>query len=223
MYVVPNALGIGLMAYLIGSLPFAIIVGRLVARVDVRSLGSGHAGATNVMRAAGWGAGVLVLILDLGKGVLIMALTLRYAATPWIWTIAAALGVVGHCWPIWAGFRGGMGMAVAGGMLLLLWPLGFAIGLGVALACQLIIHHSAKANFATGLLLGPVWLLFTWLTFQLNPACLSKMVSLELESSILWASAPLAATAEAAGLVISIRALADWNRVYKELWLDRDR
>jgi glycerol-3-phosphate acyltransferase PlsY len=223
MSLVLNALWIGLVAYLIGSLPFAIIVGRLVARVDVRSQGSGHAGATNVMRTAGWGAGILVLVLDLGKGALIMVLSLRFAATSWIWPIAAALGVAGHCWPIWAGFRGGMGMAVGGGMLLLMWPLGFAIGLVVVITCQLIIHHSARANFATGLLLGPVWLLFAWLTFQLNPACFSKVVSVGLEGSILWASAPLAATAAAAGLVIAIRALADWTRVYKELWLDRDR
>ncbi|HEY71240.1 MAG TPA: glycerol-3-phosphate acyltransferase [Anaerolineae bacterium] len=222
MPIVLNALGIGLMAYLIGSIPFAIIVARLAAGIDVRTVGSGHAGATNTMRAAGWGAGVLVLVLDLGKGALIMALTLRFAATPWVWPVAAALGVAGHCWPVWVGFRGGMGMAVGGGMLMLMWPLGFVIGLGVVLAFQLIIHHSARANFATGLMLGPMWLLFAWLVVQLNPACFSKVVSLEPGQSVLLASAPLLATAAAVGLMIAIRSLADWKRVYKELWLDRE-
>jgi acyl-phosphate glycerol 3-phosphate acyltransferase len=223
MPIVLNALGIGLMAYLIGSIPFAIIVARLVAGIDVRTVGSGHAGATNTMRAAGWRAGVLVLVLDLGKGALIMGLALRFLATPWMWPVAAALGVAGHCWPVWVGFQGGMGMAVGGGMLLLMWPLGFVIGLGLVLACQLIIRHSARANFATGLLLSPVWLLFAWLVVQLNPACFSKVVLLEPGTSVLLSSAPLLATASAAGLVIAIRSLADWKRVYKELWLDRDR
>ena len=105
---------------------------------------------------------------------------------------------------------------------MLMWPLGFVIGLGVVLAFQLIIHHSARANFATGLMLGPMWLLFAWLVVQLNPACFSKVVSLEPGQSVLLASAPLLATAAAVGLMIAIRSLADWKRVYKELWLDRE-
>ena len=223
MSVIINFLVIGIMAYLIGSIPFAIIVARLRTGVDVRSVGSGHAGATNVMRAAGWGAAILVLLLDLAKGYLIMWLALRFGVTPWVWPVAAALGVAGHCWPLYAGFRGGMGMAVAGAMLFVLWPLGFAIGLGVAAASQLIIRHSGRANFATGLLLGPVWLLFIWILLMVNPAGYTPAAILGPDWSNLWTSAPLFLAAGAAGVVISIRALSDWNRVYKELWLDRDR
>lgn len=223
MSVIFNILGLGILAYLIGSIPFAIIVARLKAGVDVRSVGSGHAGATNVMRAAGWGAALLVLVLDLAKGGLIMWLALRLGATPWAWPLAGALGVAGHCWPLYTGFRGGMGLAVGGGMLLVLWPLSFAIGIGVAVACQLMIHHSARANFATGLMLGPLLLLFAWIFLTLNPAAYSPAAILGPHGSNVWASLPLAATAAGAGLVISIRSLSDWKRVYKELWLDRDR
>ncbi len=223
MSVVLNFIVLGIMAYLIGSTPFAIIVGRLKAGVDVRSVGSGHAGATNVMRAAGWGAAILVLILDLGKGYLVMWLALKFGVTPWVWPVVAVLGVAGHCWPLYAGFSGGMGMAVAGGMMLALWPLGFPIGLGLVLACQLIIRHSARANFATGLFLGPVWLLFAWLMLQVNPSGYTPAGILGPDWSNVWTSLPLVAAAAAGGVVISIRSLSDWNRVYKELWLDRDR
>ncbi len=223
MSVIVNFLLLGVMAYLIGSIPFAIIVARLKAGVDVRSIGSGHAGATNVMRSAGWGAGILVLLLDLAKGYLIIWLARNFGVTPWVWPAAAALGIAGHCWPLYVGFRGGMGMAVGGGMLLGLWPLGFVIGLGVAVAGQLIIRHSARANFATGLLLGPVLLLFVWIMLEVNPAGYTPAPILGPKWANLWTSAPLVAAAVAAGVVIALRALSDWNRVYKELWLDRDR
>ena len=223
MSVILNVVMLGVVAYLIGSIPFAIIVARLRAGVDVRSIGSGHAGATNVMRAAGWGAGILVMLLDIGKGFLIMWLGLRFGTTPWVWALMAGLGVAGHCWPVFVGFRGGMGMAVGAGMFIALWPLGFAIGLGVALASQLIIQHSARGNFTTGLLLGPAWLLFIWMTLTVNPAGYTPAAIIGQDWQNLWANLPLMAAALATGLVISIRSLSDWNRVYKELWLDRDR
>ena len=150
-----------------------------------------------------------------------MWLALKLGVTPWVWPVASGLGVAGHCWPAYARFRGGMGMAVGGGMLLVLWPLGFAIGIGVAVACQLTIHHSARANFATGLLAGPLSLLFAWIFLRVNPAGYSPAAILGSDWSSVWASLPLAATVAAAGLVISIRSLSDWKRVYKELWLDR--
>jgi glycerol-3-phosphate acyltransferase PlsY len=222
MSVILNILVLAILAYLIGSIPFAIIVARLKGGVDIRSVGSRHAGATNVMRAAGWGAAILVLILDLAKGYLMMWLALNWGQTPWSWAVVAAIGVVGHCWPLFAGFRGGMGMAVAGGMLFKLWPLGFAIGLGVVAANQLIIRHSARANFATGLLLGPVWLLFAWIALKVNPAGYTPAGIIGPDWANLIASVPLAAAAAAAGVVIAVRSLSDWKRVYKELWLDRD-
>jgi glycerol-3-phosphate acyltransferase PlsY len=223
MSVVLNFIVLGIMAYLIGSTPFAIIVPRLKAGVDVRNVGSGHAGATNVMRAAGWGAAIVVLLLDLGKGYLIAWLALKFGVTLWVLPMVVMLGVAGHCWPLYAGFRGGMGMAVAGAMMLALWPLGFVIGLGLVMICQLSIRHSARANFATGLLIGPVLLLFAWIMLQVNPAGYTPAAYLGSDWSNVWTSLPLVVAAVAGGVVISFRSLSDWNRVYKELWLDRDR
>jgi|LGOV01.1.fsa_nt_gb glycerol-3-phosphate acyltransferase PlsY len=184
-------------AYLLGSIPFAILVTRAKAGVDVRGSGSGHAGATNTMRAAGWVPGIIVLVADIGKGYLAVWMAARFGGTVAAPIVAAACVVIGHCWPIFAGFRGGMGVASGAGALLAIWPLGFVLTIGLGSALQLLIKHSARGNIVTGLLLMPLWALFGANWTQLG-------VSL------------------AVGLVIAGRALSDWNRVYRELWFDRE-
>jgi glycerol-3-phosphate acyltransferase PlsY len=191
----PNLLLL-LVAYLIGSIPFSIIITRLVRGTDLRLHGSGHAGATNTMRVAGWLPGIAVLMLDLGKGALVAWLALRYGSSSWVAWAATALVIVGHCWPIFASFHGGMGMATAGGALIVFWPLGSIVGIGLAAAMQLVVRHSARANIATAILLTPVWLLFGATSLQAGAAVVS-------------------------GLAVGLRATKDWNRVYRELWLDR--
>lgn len=194
--VVWNVIVAGVLGYTLGSIPFAILVTRWVAGIDVRDVGSGHAGGTNVMRAAGWGPGILVAALDFGKGYLAAWIAQRLGGVGITTAVAAGAVVIGHCWPIFARFRGGMGMGCGAGAILAIWPLGFVLGVGLGVSLQLIIHHSARANVFTGILLAPLWALFgaTW---------------------------PWLITAAAVGIVISYRALSDWNRVYTELWLDR--
>jgi len=192
-----KTIAFAIVAYLLGSIPFAILVTRVKAGVDVRSSGSGHAGATNTMRAAGWVAGIIVMLMDVGKGYLAVWLAARFGGTIAAPIVAAASVVVGHCWPIFAGFRGGMGMASGGGALLAVWPLGFVLAVGLGSALQLLIKHSARGNVATGLLLMPLWALF----------------------GVNWT---LLGVALAVGLVISGRASSNWNRVYRELWFDRE-
>jgi glycerol-3-phosphate acyltransferase PlsY len=107
-----------LLGYLSGSLPFAIWITRLARNVDVRDAGSGHATTTNTIRQAGFGWGALVLILDIAKGFLPTYLAIHYTHNNWIVALTAALAVAGHCWPLFAQFRGGMGLATFGGALL---------------------------------------------------------------------------------------------------------
>src|SRR3990172_1623392 len=99
------------LGYICGSLPFSIWVPRLVKGVDVRDAGSGHATATNTIRQAGFGWGALVLVLDITKGFLPTCLAAKYTEIPWVIALTAALAVAGHCWPVFAQFRGGMGLA----------------------------------------------------------------------------------------------------------------
>jgi glycerol-3-phosphate acyltransferase PlsY len=198
MHELLNAAGLTLLAYLLASIPFGVIVGRLATGRDIRDSGSGHAGATNVMRQAGWGCAIVAAVLDVSKAFAGVYLAQRFGATPWVPALAATAAVGGHCWPVFAGFRGGMGLSGVAGAMLALYPLGFLVGLGLAIAGTLALRHSARGNLAAGLLFGPA----IWLVSR---------------------SAPIGLAAAGAGLVVAIRAASDWGRVYRELWLDRNQ
>jgi glycerol-3-phosphate acyltransferase PlsY len=186
----------GVLAYALGSVSFALLITRWKTGIDVRSIGSGHATATNSMRAAGWMAGIGVMLLDFGKGYVAVWLAQTFLDSAWAPVIAAGMVVAGHCWPAYAEFRGGMGLASGCGALCAFWPLGFVLAVGVGALMQLVVRHSAKANSLSGVLLVPIWALFG----MRGPA----LVAVAL-----------------VGLMISMRALSDWNRVYRELWWDR--
>jgi glycerol-3-phosphate acyltransferase PlsY len=190
------ALGFALLGYLCGSLPFAVWVTRLLKGTDVRAGGSRHATATNTMRQAGWAAGILVLALDIAKGYLPIYLAKQFDIGFWGIAATAGMVVVGHCWPVWAGFRGGMGLAAAGGTILAVSPLGLLIGVALLITLVLVIHHSARASVLMGLLLP--WVLW-----------------------VIGLRGEITGVALATGLVIAVRFLIDWNRRYRELWLDR--
>lgn len=187
-----------LLGYILGSLPFSIWVTRLVKNVDVRDAGSGHATTTNTIRQAGFGWGALVLILDIAKGFIPTYLAARYSGETWVIALTATAAVIGHCWTIFAGFRGGMGLATAGGSILAVNPLAFFICLGLLILLVLVVRHSARASVFAGILIAPV----LWL--------------LNIRDAAFWVGL-------GAGVVIAIRFLIDWNRKYRELWLDREK
>ena len=125
------------LAYLIGSIPVGIMVGRVLGGVDPREHGSGSMGTTNVLRTVGKKAAALVLSLDFGKGILVIGLSLLLARDSYlVHGLAGTLVVVGHTWPIFAGFKGGKGIATGWGVILVLSPVAAAftlVGLLVAL------------------------------------------------------------------------------------------
>jgi len=116
-------------AYLLGAIPFAVIVGRLFYRVDVRQHGSGNAGATNVMRVLGLPAGIAVLLLDGLKGAAaalfamqVYPEALNATAYDWVLIGASFAAVLGHSYSPFLGFSGGKGVATAAGALLVVMP-----------------------------------------------------------------------------------------------------
>lgn len=115
-------------AYLAGSIPFGLFVARAATGKDVRTIGSGNIGATNVARAAGRGAAVLTLLLDALKGLLPVLLAQRTAPDWWAAPACALFAVLGHCFPVWLRFRGGKGVATGLGVSLALAPLGALAG-----------------------------------------------------------------------------------------------
>jgi acyl phosphate:glycerol-3-phosphate acyltransferase len=111
-----------LSAYLLGSLPFSYWVARLRG-VDVRAVGSGNVGATNVLRAAGWAAGAAAFVLDALKGTCACLIGGWVQPHGWLAPSAAAIAVAGHVYPVWLRFRGGKGAATGLGAFVLLAPL----------------------------------------------------------------------------------------------------
>jgi glycerol-3-phosphate acyltransferase PlsY len=154
------ALQVVAVAYLIGSLPFSFLVARAFGVHDVRRVGSGNVGATNVLRNAGKMAGALALLLDLGKGAAASALAGRLAPGDGSLPAAAAFAaVVGHMYPVWLRFEGGKGVATGLGAFAPLAPkaaLGALIAFGgVAAATRYVSLGSVAGALAmAGLVLG---------------------------------------------------------------------
>jgi glycerol-3-phosphate acyltransferase PlsY len=116
-----SLIGIPVLAYLLGSIPFGVLLTQLAGGGDVRKAGSGNIGATNVARVAGPLAGLLTLILDIAKGAAAVLLADRYANGRALWLMLAGLAVLlGHCFPVWLRFKGGKGVATALGVFLVL-------------------------------------------------------------------------------------------------------
>jgi glycerol-3-phosphate acyltransferase PlsY len=109
------------LAYLIGSIPFGLLIVRALGGDDIRKSGSGNIGAANVARNAGYFAGILTLILDVAKGFAAVWIAMRWSHGNMRWMTAAAVAAVfGHIFPVWLGFRGGKGVATALGVFLLI-------------------------------------------------------------------------------------------------------
>jgi len=117
-----------LFAYLVGSFPTSIVVGRMTRRIDIREHGSKNAGGTNAFRVLGWKAGLFVAMVDILKGVLATLLIAKIRVDPLtldyelVQIIAGTSAVIGHVWTVLAKFKGGKGVATGGGMIIALFP-----------------------------------------------------------------------------------------------------
>jgi len=121
-----------IIAYLLGSIPFAYIAGRTVRNIDIRKVGDNNAGAANVVRHVGLISGIFVLIADTGKGALAV-LVAQAMGGDWLAKLLAGIAaIVGHSWPIFSRFQGGRGEATAMGVFFLLIPKEIAITFGLA-------------------------------------------------------------------------------------------
>jgi len=112
-----------IVAYLIGSVPFALLLARRWGAADLRTFGSGNLGAANVLRASGIRAGVIVAVLDVAKGAASVALAMRMSDGPLAPAAAGFAAVIGHIYPVWLKCKGGKGVATACGVFSVLTPL----------------------------------------------------------------------------------------------------
>jgi glycerol-3-phosphate acyltransferase PlsY len=140
----PTLLLWAVIAYIIGSIPFGLILARVMGLGNLRDIGSGNIGATNVLRTGSKKAAALTLLLDGGKGAVVVLLARAYADAD-ASQIAAFAVMIGHCFPVWLKFRGGKGVATFLGVLYgLAWPIGIAACLSW-LVTALVFRFSSLA------------------------------------------------------------------------------
>jgi glycerol-3-phosphate acyltransferase PlsY len=158
---IPGAAILVVLAYLIGALPFGLLVGRLAGGVDLREHGSGRTGATNALRTVGLLGAVLTFLLDLGKGVVAVLMVgwLYHAgppgSPPWVAAAAGIAAVLGHIRSVFIGFRGGRGVATFAGTMLATAPWAFAV---IVPLVALVVWRSRFVSLGSlvGVLLAPV-------------------------------------------------------------------
>lgn len=139
---------VGLLGYLLGSVPFGIVITRALGLGDLRAIGSGNIGATNVLRTGHKGAALATLLLDAGKGA-IAVLIARAALGEDAAQVAGGMAFLGHLFPVWLGFKGGKGVATfLGTLLALAWPVGLAACATWAVTALIIRISSASALVA---------------------------------------------------------------------------
>lgn len=146
-------------AYLLGSIPFGVVVGKLFYGVDVREHGSGNVGTTNVFRVLGKKAGAVVMVFDILKGYLPAAIAAALF-TPWAAIFIAAAPVVGHMYSIFLKGKGGKGIATGAGVVLALVPLAFAIIFTTWLVLIVVTRYVSVASLTAAVLVPVLTFLF---------------------------------------------------------------
>lgn len=177
-----------ILAYLIGSLPSAVWIGKWVHDIDVREHGSGNAGATNVIRVLGWKTGIPVLLIDVAKGALATLLPVFFKLAESdsslltnFQIIAGVIAIIGHIFPVFAGFRGGKGVATIFGVLLSLHPLLTISCMGVFLTVLLITGIVSVSSITAGIAF-PVLL---FLMFD-SPSVIFKVFSVVVAIALIF-------------------------------------
>jgi glycerol-3-phosphate acyltransferase PlsY len=165
----PSLLWIPAAAYLLGSIPFGLLLSKLFGAGDVRKAGSGNVGATNVARVAGPLAGILTLALDGAKGAAAVWLAGRFANENAAWMVVAGLAaLIGHCYPVWLRFRGGKGVATAAGMFLVLCPLAGLGAIGVFILVVILWRYVSLGSIAAAAAM-PLLIYLLWAPHHAPP------------------------------------------------------
>ena len=166
MHAVSEALA-AVLAFLLGSIPWGVVIGRAFYRRDIRRAGSGNIGAMNALRSLGKRGAVAVLLLDAAKGVIPPALVFHFLRSPALASIVAACAVLGHCFSPWLQFKGGKGVATSfGAIFALCWPAGLVAIAGWCLGALLTSFSSVGSMLGSVLAATALWF-FTknlWLT-----------------------------------------------------------
>jgi len=188
---------IAVISYLIGSFPTSIIVARKARGIDIRHYGSGNAGGTNVIRVLGWKAGVFVIAMDMAKGLIATMIVARFMygalpfsnATPFddltvVRIIAGCSAILGHIWTVFAGFKGGKGIATAGGVLIGIAPIEVAVSFGVFAIVFLLTHYVSLGSLSAAVTF-PLTMFFRENVFQVDVEGYGTLIFFSIGISLL--------------------------------------
>jgi glycerol-3-phosphate acyltransferase PlsY len=179
LYQLTLAVVLAACGYLIGSIPFGLLVGKLFHGIDVRDYGSGNIGTANTYRILGFRAGSLVLLCDTAKG-FVPAFAASLLLPPWLTVLVAVTPVVGHMRSIFLGFTGGKGVATASGIILaLMWPI-FVIVYALWLVIILVTRYVSIASIAAALT-------FSVLTFVFDEPVAYRVSAVAMTVVVIWA------------------------------------
>jgi len=142
-------------AYLIGSVPFALLLARRWG-ADLRVVGSGNLGAANVLRASGVKAGVLVALLDVTKGAVSVLLAQRFGGNGAVPAVAGLAAIIGHIYPVWLRFRGGKGVATACGVFSMLTPAALPPALTIFFITVWVTKYISLGSVLASMALPPI-------------------------------------------------------------------
>ena len=156
-----------ILTYLIGSIPFGFLIGKLIKKIDIRKIGSGGTGATNVARTCGVSWGIIVLILDISKSAIPLFIAMQLEMAPWIHPLIGLASIIGHIWPIFNNFQGGKGIASGWAALTILSPLCGAICLIISIPIIAITRFVSLGSIV-GAIIGSI-LLTTLSILKYNP------------------------------------------------------
>jgi len=176
--------------YLIGSFPSGILFARLFGDPDPRTVNSTHIGLTNVLRNGHLAAGILTGLLDVSKGAAAVWLVQQAFPSPWVLPLAGVAAVAGHCWSVFADFKGGMGIAIAAGLALWQFPQVILIYALAYFGVNYFLKHQART----------VMLISAFLPLMLLP---------------FGASPPKIALASGIAIILIVRWASDFYRVYE--------
>lgn len=151
-----NVLGVVAVGYLLGSIPFAFLLSRRWAGLDIRKAGSGNVGAANVLRTTGVGAAIAVMLLDVAKGAGSVLVAERLTTSGTGPAAAGLAAIVGHIYPVWLRFRGGKGVATACGVFSVLTPAALGPSAALFVGAVWLTRYVSLGSVLATVALGPV-------------------------------------------------------------------
>ncbi len=144
--------------YLLGSIPAGLLAGRLARGIDIREFGSGRTGFTNVLRTVGPRWGAVVLVADLAKGAVPVVIAIVISDEPYVRAVAGLAAAIGHDWPVFAGFRGGRGVATSFGAALVMSPIAAAALIPVGVGLVAVTRYMSLMSVGVAPLLAVVFI-----------------------------------------------------------------